>query len=50
MINIPDDPIIRCIERTGYPPWWREPDYPDFKFDEFGDPIEEEEDDDEWCD
>lgn len=21
MILIPDDPIIRCIERTGYPPW-----------------------------
>ena len=18
---IPDDPIINCIERTGYPPW-----------------------------
>ena len=18
---IPDDPVIRCIERTGYPPW-----------------------------
>ena len=18
---IPDDPIIRCMERTGYPPW-----------------------------
>lgn len=23
MMNIPDDPIIRCIERTGYPPWMR---------------------------
>ena len=22
MKQIPDDPIIRCIERTGYPPWW----------------------------
>ena len=21
MILIADDPIIRCIERTGYPPW-----------------------------
>lgn len=21
MILIPDDPIIACIERTGYPPW-----------------------------
>lgn len=22
MIQIPDDPIIRCMERTGYPPWF----------------------------
>lgn len=21
MISIPDDPIIRCAEETGYPPW-----------------------------
>lgn len=21
MKNIPDDPIISCIERTGFPPW-----------------------------
>lgn len=21
MILIPDDPIISCIERTGWPPW-----------------------------
>lgn len=21
MYGIPDDPIISCIERTGYPPW-----------------------------
>ena len=21
MENIPDDPIVACIERTGYPPW-----------------------------
>ena len=21
MLLIPDDPIIRCIEQTGYPPW-----------------------------
>lgn len=21
MLLIPDDPIVRCIERTGYPPW-----------------------------
>jgi len=25
MDNIPDDPIIACIERTGYPPWGQEP-------------------------
>lgn len=22
MIQIPDDPIIRCMEDTGFPPWW----------------------------
>ena len=22
-VEIPDDPIIRCMERTGYPPWFR---------------------------
>lgn len=21
---IPDDPIISCIERTGYPPWMQD--------------------------
>ena len=21
MEKIPDDPIIRCMERTGFPPW-----------------------------
>lgn len=24
---IPDDPIIACIERTGYPPWMQEDKY-----------------------
>lgn len=24
MILIPDDPIIACIERTGYPPWMQD--------------------------
>lgn len=49
MSCIPDDPIIRCIERTGYPPWWHQPDYPDSMFvDE--DDVDEEEDDDEWRD
>jgi hypothetical protein len=43
MILIPDDPIIRSMERTGYPPWWREPDIPDYRFDEFGDLIEDDE-------
>lgn len=23
---IPDDPIIACMERTGYPPWMQEDD------------------------
>lgn len=22
--GIPDDPIISCIERTGYPPWMQD--------------------------
>ena len=21
---IADDPIVACLERTGYPPWWRD--------------------------
>lgn len=40
MERIPDDPIIRCIEETGYPPWfyrtkdeWH--DIPDYFEDEF---------------
>ena len=24
---IPDDPIIACMERTGYPSWMQEDDY-----------------------
>ena len=35
---IPDDPIIACMERTGYPPWMQEDDY-----DEYGDEEEEDE-------
>ena len=31
---IPDDPIIACMERTGYPPWMQEDD--------------EDEDEDDW--
>ncbi len=36
-MEIPDDPIIRSIERTGYPPWI-DPDYS-------GDESEEDDDD-----
>lgn len=34
MILINDDPIIRSMESTGYPPWWHQPDYPDSMFEE----------------
>lgn len=37
MILIPDDPIIRCIERTGFPPWLQD-----------GWEDDEEDEDDEW--
>lgn len=23
-MSIPDDPIVSCIERTGYPPWMQD--------------------------
>ena len=36
MERLPDHPMIRCIERTGYPWWYEEPEE-----------DEEEEDDDE---
>ena len=26
MPELRDDPIIRCIERTGYPPWMQDED------------------------
>lgn len=26
MYGIPDDPIISCMERTGYPPWMQDDD------------------------
>ena len=34
--EIPDDPIIRCMERTGYPPWYqrKRPQYEDEQADE----------------
>ena len=36
-MGIPDDPIIRCMERTGYP-YWMNPDY---------EPEDEEEDEED---
>ena len=31
--SIPDDPVVRCMERTGYPPWlqpgWEDDEEPD---------------------
>ena len=36
MPDLIDDPIIRCIERTGYPPWMQNEE-------------EEEEDDGPWA-
>ena len=38
MIQVPDDPIIACMERTGYPPWTQDDDY---------DECEDEEEEDE---
>jgi len=38
MILLRDDPIIACIERTGYAPWMQDDD------------EEEEDEDDEWND
>ena len=40
MEQVPDDPIVRSIERTGYPPLWyrisdKERDIPDYFDDEF---------------
>nr|DAP53172.1 MAG TPA: hypothetical protein [Caudoviricetes sp.] len=26
MYQIPDDPIIRCMEATGFPPWMQDDD------------------------
>lgn len=38
MIGIPDDPIIRSIERTGYPPWMQD----EWEEEEDGDDDDEE--------
>ena len=46
MWDIPDDPIIRCMERTGYPPWMLRSRDDDDDFDDEED--EEEEDDELW--
>lgn len=43
MIQIPDDPIIRCMERTGWPPWMQD----DYQEEE---PEEEDPDDEEDVD
>jgi hypothetical protein len=34
MMLIPDDPIISCMERTGYPPWMQDDDDDEDKEDE----------------
>lgn len=34
MYLIPDDPIISCMERTGYPPWMQDDDDEDMDNDE----------------
>lgn len=45
MLQIPDDPIISCMERTGYPPWFIYPEYgANDEVDEEDDQIEPEED------
>jgi hypothetical protein len=36
MYQIPDDPIISCVERTGYPPWMQD------------DEDDEDKEDEEW--
>lgn len=41
MIQIPDDPIISCVERTGYPPWMV---YPEYAYEDW---LEDRE---LWCD
>lgn len=43
MEELRDDPIVACIERTGYPPWWHQPDYPDSMFYDEDEYEEEEE-------
>lgn len=33
-MNIPDDPIISCMERTGYPQWMQDDYYEDEEVEE----------------
>jgi hypothetical protein len=40
-MNIPDDPIISSLERTGYPPWVR-------GYDDYDSYEDDEEDDDDY--
>lgn len=44
MRDIPDDPIISCIERTGYPPWMQDDDSTDRFFSEEDETFDYEED------
>lgn len=39
MLMIPDDPIIRSMERTGYPPW--------FCYEDSDDDLEDEDEEEE---
>lgn len=41
MWTIPDDPIISCIERTGFPPWMQD-GWEDDEEEEEGDAEDEE--------
>lgn len=42
MRDIPDDPIVRCMMRTGYPPWMLRHDTADYEDDDY---FADEEDD-----
>ena len=46
MLDIPDDPVIRWIERTGYPPWFHD-EYGRLRGEEEDVPDEDEEDEEE---
>lgn len=45
-MDIPDDPVIRCAERTGYPPWFLD-DHGRLKGEEEDVPNDDEEDEEE---